>query len=238
MLFRILVADPDLLATMTRERWFFHPSRYAVLRAETAADAIAHARGSGRPGVAVVAQALVDSEGTALVQKLRTMPGCGEMPAILTVAPESAMNSQFRQRAGALGIQALLARPIGREDLFGAIRRVAMPTGAPTVRVPVSTTATLATSAGQVSGQVMNLSRGGVYVATETPPPTGERVKVGLTLPRFTNAITLNGRVKWSNPKPSAELPAGVGVEFTDLPKLTESTLNLFILSSPRAVQI
>jgi type IV pilus assembly protein PilZ len=243
-MFRILVSDPDLLQSMERERWFLHPARYAVLRAPTGADAIAHARRS-RPDVAVVAQGLADTPGLNLVQQLRTLPGCGEVPAILTVDPASALDPKFRQRATGNGVQTLLARPVGREDLFGAVRRVAMPTGAPTVRVPVSATATLATEQGEISGQVLNLSRGGVYVATDEVLPTGAKVKVALTLPRFMNPITLSGQVKWSNPagpggvgSADGTLPPGIGVEFTDLPKLTQSTLNLFILSSPRAVQL
>jgi len=243
-MFRILVSDPDLLQAMERERWFLHPARYAVLRAPTGADAVAHARRT-RPDVFVVAQALTDTPGLKLVQQLRGLAGCGEVPAILTVDPASALDPHFRQRATGNRIQTLLARPVGREDLFGAVRRVAMPTGAPSVRVPVSATATLATEQGEISGQVLNLSRGGVYVATDQALPAGTKVKVGLTLPRFTNPITLNGQVKWSNPvgpggvgSADGTLPPGIGVEFTDLPKLTQSTLNLFILSSPRAVQL
>jgi uncharacterized protein (TIGR02266 family) len=237
-MFRILVCDPDLLTTMERERWFLHPARYQVLRAVTGAEAVAHARRT-RPDVLVVAQALADGPGVAAARGVRHAPSCAEVPAVLTADPVSAMNPAFRQKATASGVQAVLARPIGREDFFGAVRRVGLPTGAPTVRVPVSATATLATPGGQITGQVVNLSRGGVYVATDQQLPAGSRVRVGLTLPRFTNPITLNGQVRWANRGPNAEgLPAGVGVEFTELPTLTQSTLNLFILSSPRAVQL
>lgn len=237
-MFRILVCDPDLLTTMERERWFLHPARYQVLRATSSSEAVAHARRM-RPDVLVVAQALVDGPGIAAARSVRHAPSCAEVPAILTADPASALEATFRLKATQSGIQAVLARPIGREDFFGAVRRVAMPTGAPTVRVPVSATATLATPSGQVTGQVVNLSRGGVYVATDRQLPAGERVRVGLTLPRFTNPITLSGQVKWSSARPCGDsLPAGVGVEFSDLPKLTQSTLNLFILSSPRAVQL
>lgn len=246
-MFRILVCDPDLLKTMERERWFLHPARYSVLRANTAAEAVSHARRT-RPDVMVVANALADGTGIALARQIRTLPGCAEVPAILTVDPASALDTQFRQKASVGGVQALLARPIGREDFFGAVRRVGMPTGAPTVRVPVSATATLSTAnGGHITGQVVNLSRGGIFVATDQQLPPGARVRVGLTLPRFTNPITLTGQVRWANPPNLAavgsgssddRLPPGVGVEFSEMPKLTQSTLNLFILSSPRAVQL
>ncbi len=237
-MFRILVCDPDLLVSMERERWFLHPSRYQVLRATTGAEAVAHAR-RVRPDVLVVAQALNDGPGIVAAHSVRHAPNCAEVASILVADPASALDTAFRQKATAAGIQAVVARPMGREDFFGAVRRVAMPTGAPTVRVPVSATATLATQTGQITGKVVNLSRGGVYVATEQQLPAGSKVRVGLTLPRFTNPITLNGQVRWANPAVTGDgLPPGVGVEFADLPKLTQSTLNLFILSSSRAVQL
>jgi uncharacterized protein (TIGR02266 family) len=246
-MFRILVCDPDLLAAMETEKWFLHPARYAVLRANTGAEAVAHARRS-RPDLFVLAKALTDGTGLTVARQLRALPGCEEVPVILTVDPASALDTQFRNKASLGGIQALLARPINREDLFGAVRRVGMPTGAPTVRVPVSATATLSTTSGaEITGQVVNLSRGGIFVATDQPLAPGSQVRVGLTLPRFTNPITLNGQVRWANPPNLAatgsgssddRLPPGVGVQFADIPKLTQSTLNLFILSSPRAVQL
>ncbi len=243
---RILVADPELLAAMERERWFLHPARYAVGRATSGAEAIVQAR-KARPDLLVASMTLPDGGGSALTRQIRSIPGCSELPVILSVDAAAAVNPQVRQKAAAAGIQAILARPVTRGDFFGAVRRVALPTGAPTVRVPVAAPAMVATAAGSVPGQALNLSRGGIYVAVDQPPAPGSRVRVGLTLPRFTNPITLPGEVRWVNPPgPGAggdgaaeeRLPPGVGVEFRELPPLVQSTLNLFILSSPRAVQL
>ncbi len=244
---RILVVDPELLATMERERWFLHPARYTIARAVSGAEAIVQAR-KARPDLLVTSMTLPDGGGAALTRQIRSIPGCGEVPVILSVDAAAAVNPQVRQKAAAAGIQAILARPFTRGDFFGAVRRVALPTGAPTVRVPVAAPATVATAAGSIPGQALNLSRGGIYVALDQPPAPGSRVRVGLTLPRFTNPITLPGEVRWVNPPTPAaadggeaaeeRLPPGVGVEFRELPPLVQSTLNLFILSSPRAVQL
>jgi uncharacterized protein (TIGR02266 family) len=243
---RLLVTDPGLLEAMERERWFLHPARYTILRAHTGGEAISQAR-QARPDLLVAAFSQADGAGMALVRQVRSVPGCSELRVVLTVDQATALSPPFRQRAAAAGIQALLPRPITREDFFGTVRRVALPTGAPTVRVPVAVPATLATATGSIPGQAINLSRGGIYVAVPQPPPPGARVRVGLTLPRFTNPITLPGQVKWANATAAGtgrsaagddRLPPGVGVQFTELPQLAQSTLNLFILSSPRAVQL
>lgn len=244
---RILVADPELLATMERERWFLHPARYTIARAVSNAEAIAQAR-KARPDLLVASMTLPDGGGSTLTRQIRSIPGCSELSVILSADATTAVNPQVRQKAAAAGIQAILPRPVTREDFFGAVRRVALPTGAPTVRVPVAVPVTVATAAGSMPGQALNLSRGGIYVAVDQPPIPGSRVRLGLTLPRFTNPLTLPGEVRWVNPPTleavtnggSAEerLPPGVGVEFRELPPLVQSTLNLFILSSPRAVQL
>lgn len=244
---RLLVTDPELLEAMERERWFFHPARYAILRAQTGAEAIGHAR-RGRPDLLVAAFAHGDGAGVPLVRQIRALPGCSDLPVILTVDRTSALDQHFRQKAAAAGIQALQPRPVSREDFFGAVRRVALPGGAPTVRVPVAVPATVATAGGSVSGQAVNLSCGGIYLALPQPLSPGSQVRVGLTLPRFNNPISLPGQVRWASgrvagagrPATSGDdrLPPGVGVAFTDMPRLVQTTLNLFILSSPRAVQL
>ncbi len=244
---RLLVTDPELLDTMERARWFLHPARYTILRARTAGEAVNQAR-RARPDLLVATFSQAEGAGMALVRQVRSVPGCSEVPVVLTADQATAFGQQFRQKAAAAGVQALLPRPITREDFFGTVRRVALPAGAATVRVPVAVPATLATTAGSIAGQAVNLSRGGIFVAVPQPLTPGARVRVGLTLPRFTNPITLPGQVKWANgPAAGAtrsaapgddRLPPGVGVQFTEVPQLAQSTLNLFILSSPRAVQL
>ena len=123
-MFRMLVCDPDLLASMERERWFLHPSRYQVLRATTGTEAIAHARRM-RPDLMIAAQALTDGPGIAAVRGVRHAPNCADLPAILVADPVSALDMGFRQKATAAGIQAIVARPIGRTSFSG--KRIDMP---------------------------------------------------------------------------------------------------------------
>lgn len=63
---------------------------------------------------------------------------------------------------------------------------------------------------------VKNLSRGGTFIASETPFPIGTEFLFRLVVPRNDEALAVRGVVRWIHPKhqATAERPAGMGVEF------------------------
>jgi len=61
-----------------------------------------------------------------------------------------------------------------------------------------------------------NINEGGLFIETETPPPTDTRVALQFQLPGSEEPIQARGRVAWIRPA-SAEGPAGMGVEFEHL---------------------
>jgi uncharacterized protein (TIGR02266 family) len=61
-----------------------------------------------------------------------------------------------------------------------------------------------------------NINEGGLFVETETPPPTDTRVSLQFQLPGCDEPIEARGRVAWIRAA-SDEGPAGMGVEFEQL---------------------
>lgn len=61
-----------------------------------------------------------------------------------------------------------------------------------------------------------NINEGGLFIETETPPPTDTRVALEFQLPGCEEPIQARGRVAWIRPA-SPEGPAGMGVEFEQL---------------------
>ena len=79
------------------------------------------------------------------------------------------------------------------------------------------------------SGEVRNVSKGGLFIATEgEPPAVGTRFKVSFVLPP---SVPIEGQVevRWRRPKPQGDLPPGVGVMFLDLTPEAEEAINKFI---------
>lgn len=72
-----------------------------------------------------------------------------------------------------------------------------------------------------LTGFTVDLSAGGLYLQTETPFKVDDKLILHFKLPEMKKIVTCNARVAWTNPadrprKP--ELPAGIGVQFTNLP--------------------
>jgi uncharacterized protein (TIGR02266 family) len=61
-----------------------------------------------------------------------------------------------------------------------------------------------------------NINEGGLFIETDSPPPTDTRVALEFQLPGCDEPIQARGRVAWIRPA-SAEGPAGMGVEFEQL---------------------
>lgn len=65
-----------------------------------------------------------------------------------------------------------------------------------------------------------NLSTGGIFIATETPPGVNEQIFVTLTLPPSKTPLQCEGIVTWINYSKTPaypEIPAGFGVQFMSL---------------------
>mgnify|MGYP001287212407 CR=1 FL=1 len=76
-----------------------------------------------------------------------------------------------------------------------------------------------------------NLGEGGVFIATDNPPPTGSKIDLMFTLPSGNETIEAEGLVMWTQ-EPIAErqeLNAGMGVQFTDFKKDDRKRLAEFI---------
>jgi len=79
------------------------------------------------------------------------------------------------------------------------------------------------------AGQVRNISRGGLFIATQSHPPIGTKLMVSFTVPGMARSVTANVEVRWVRAKAHGEMAAGVGVRFLDLPPEAEAAVNRFI---------
>jgi uncharacterized protein (TIGR02266 family) len=91
-----------------------------------------------------------------------------------------------------------------------SVERRRSPRSALVVRVSYSTVDAL------FSEFTRNINEGGLFIETESPPPTDTRVALHFQLPGNDHPIEARGRVAWVRPA-SDEGPAGMGVEFEHL---------------------
>ena len=81
-------------------------------------------------------------------------------------------------------------------------------------RLPTHLHVDLVTSAGERSVTTLNLSEGGLFVATSSILEVGTHLE--LTLGTMGSALTLRGVVAWTRPESNDEGLAGMGIRFVE----------------------
>ncbi len=84
------------------------------------------------------------------------------------------------------------------------------------------------------AGITDNISEGGVFVATYTPPPKGSEIELNLSLPG-SPPFLVKGIVRWIRDVDEANVgdgtPAGCGVQFTDPSPAAMQAITKFVSS-------
>jgi uncharacterized protein (TIGR02266 family) len=70
-----------------------------------------------------------------------------------------------------------------------------------------------------LSNRVMNISQGGLFMASETSLPIHAEVSLLFSLPETGRTITVKGRVIWSYdiPKGTSHIVRGAGIKFVEM---------------------
>ncbi|MEC7985425.1 MAG: TIGR02266 family protein [Myxococcota bacterium] len=69
-----------------------------------------------------------------------------------------------------------------------------------------------------------NISEGGIFIATQSPPDIGEKVEITIPLLDGTQSVNVEGIVRWHRSM-SNGMPAGCGVQFTQISDGAASSL-------------
>lgn len=90
-------------------------------------------------------------------------------------------------------------------------------------RLPIRLRVDRSTLPAFLDSEIMNLSKGGVFIQADLPLPTGSEIDFEFTLPASGRVISAVGVVIWVRkrgtkaPGPHADHPAGMGIQFKKL---------------------
>ena len=99
-------------------------------------------------------------------------------------------------------------------------------------RIDLEVNVAAASDAGAHAGATLNISAGGVFLATERPINVGDQLKLELTLPGSKRSISVDSKVRWVRRRRIAGRrvrPAGMGLQFTNLTTETSSVIGSFL---------
>ena len=124
------------------------------------------------------------------------------------------------------GADAVFAKPVDRKALFAAVTKATMETndrwilrGADRESVNFEITLKFSGLAEAIKGRVLNIGRGGIFVALDAPFPqvsslTSLCIEFAQGQPR---AIEGHGIVRWVRARAEEKKPSGCGIEFENL---------------------
>ena len=103
-------------------------------------------------------------------------------------------------------------------------------------RIPYSVQLEFRTASSFLVAYSVNLSRGGMFIETESEVPTGALLALDLIVPGA-GLLNLVGIVAWRRGQDSPDGPAGIGIEFQDVAPQLGSAIDKLV-SSFHGVQI
>ena len=95
-------------------------------------------------------------------------------------------------------------------------------------RAPFRVEVTLSSTHNFYTGIANDISEGGVFVATPTPPERGSVVSLRLSLPRLAEPVTIQGEVRWTRSSDDGG-PAGCGIRWITLPPHVADAIRRFV---------
>ena len=99
-------------------------------------------------------------------------------------------------------------------------------------RIDLEVKVDAASESGTHTGATINISAGGVFVATEQPRNVGDQLKLELKLPDSKKSISLDSKVRWVRRRRVGgrrDRPAGMGLQFVNLTTETSSVIGSFL---------
>lgn len=225
---KILLVD-DTKLVLELEKSFLKLSHVEVLTALNGAQALEMIR-KDPPDLIFLDMNMPVMDGCECCQELKADPFLSSIPVIMVT---TAGREGDRERATQAGCDDFITKPIDRREFLEKARRYTDAVDRREVRVPCQFPALFAFGGSAVGGNVMDISDGGVFVASHEPVREEQPIKLALYLPESKMVLReLSARIAWVNEdgnRVNPGLPPGFGVEFLDVEEELRETLKIVV---------
>ncbi len=225
----LLVDDVELFLEL--EKTFFHRERFDLLMAVNAEEVMQLVL-QRKPDLVFMDMHLSGARGDDVCRWIKQDPELQSIPVIMVVdAGDQEAESLCRQA----GCDAIIQSPVKRQQLLSVARNVLDLIDRQQPRIPARMLVQFGNrnSREKVSNNyTVNLSKGGIFVATQDILPVGSPLSLQIQFPGQHDTISCEGRVAWLNhseffKKP--HLPTGMGVEFNELTELNRGLVDSYL---------
>jgi len=218
----VILAD-DVLLDLEIGRTFFQRSGFRVLTARGGLDALALAV-SELPDVVVLDQFMPGLTGTEVCARLKARPDARRVPVVITTAADS---EELRRECARVGVDALVPKSAGREELLRAVARILRVPERKSVRVTVLFTVTSTVGGKETMGKAVDMSESGMALETNRRYDVGSQCELRFIAPGERQEFRMSARVTRVSGKPDGKHL--LGLEFGEMPPQIRSRLNAYM---------
>jgi uncharacterized protein (TIGR02266 family) len=223
----LLVDNVELFLKL--EKTFLHRDRFDLLMAGSAQE-IMQLVLKQQPVLVFLDMQLAGARGDDVCRWIKQDQALYSMPVIMVVAAGDSESESLCQQAGC---DAIIHRPVKQQQLLSVARDMLGLVVRQLARVSARVLVHFGENTNRLQSNFsVNLSCGGIFIATEEVMPVGCSLSLRLQLPGGKQALTCQGRVAWLNhselhKKP--HLPTGMGVAFAGLSEPQQTLVKSYL---------
>jgi uncharacterized protein (TIGR02266 family) len=228
MIPKILLVD-DVTMFLELQKMFLKLSSVRVLTAKNGEEAIETVR-KERPELVFMDLHMPVMGGDECCARLKADPEFRTLPIVMLTSEGKTEERDICRKAGCDGF---LTKPLDRALYLETARRYLPAIDRREKRVPCWTKVKFRAFGVTLSGDVLNISTNGIYVAADYDVANGTVLELSFALPDGSGTvIQAKGKIAWLNsPKGriKQEIPAGFGVEFIAITEESRAALERFV---------
>lgn len=206
----LLVDDTELFLDL--EKSYLDRSSFTVTTARSGPEALA-AIGSDRPTLVILDLLMPGMNGDEVCRRIKSDPLTNTIPIIMV---SSDQDPQLRERCFDAGCDAYVSKPMKRDDLLEAIEKTIVIAKRRYPRIPTHLLADVWHGGQYIQLWIHSISKGGIFLEADPPPPVGDELDASFTLPGVEDKIKAKTRVQWHGILREGS-PPGVGCQFIEI---------------------
>ncbi|HEY5674424.1 MAG TPA: TIGR02266 family protein [Malonomonas sp.] len=211
----LLVDDVELFLEL--EKTFMHRDRFDLLMASSAQE-IMQLMLKQKPDLVFMDMQLAGARGDDLCRWIKQDASLRSIPVIMVVASGDDESESLCRQAGC---DAIIHSPVKRQQLLTVAREMLDLVDRQLARIPARMLVHFGENPNRLrSNFSVNLSSGGMFIATEEVLPVGSSLELRLQFPGGKQSLSCQGQVAWLNHselQKRPHLPMGMGVAFAGL---------------------
>ncbi len=211
----LLVDDVELFLEL--ERTFFHREGFDLLMAINAQE-IMQLILQRKPDLVFLDMYISEVRGNDICRWIKKDKELQSIPVIMLV---NSGDSEAEALSRQAGCDAIIHSPVRRQQLLSVAREFLQLSDRQLGRMAARLLVQYGQNPDELNSHYsVNISQGGVFVATQDVIPVGTPLALRVQLPQQKDSLSCKGRVAWLNHPETGkkpQLPTGMGIEFSNL---------------------